>query len=88
MKTKYLGLQFLPIEPLNVRRVWWGKRTGKEGETENRVDTLVRREEGMMYMFRDKRAPRSMKSTIRVVPGSVLVTGGWPMGYEHCVRQR
>lgn len=38
-----------------------------------------------MYMVGDKRAPRSMKSTIRVVPGSVLVTGGWPMGYEHCV---
>jgi len=52
---------------------------GKEGETENRVGTLARREEGMIYTFEDKRAARSMKSTIRVVPGLVLVTGRWPM---------
>lgn len=37
-----------------------------------------------MYMFGDKRAQCSMKSTIRVVPGSVLVTGGWPMARALC----
>lgn len=52
---------------------------GKEGETENRVGTLASREEGMIYTLGDKRAPRSMKSTIRVVLGSVLVTGRWPV---------
>jgi len=64
------------------------RRRDKEGETENRVGTLVKREEGMIYTFGDKRAPRSMKSTIRVVPGSVLVTSGWPIGYERSVHQR
>lgn len=80
MKTKYLGLQFLPIEPLNVcvGSSREGGR-GKEGETENRVGTLASREEGMIYTLGDKRAPRSMKSTIRVVLGSVLVTGRWPV---------
>lgn len=53
---------------------------GKGGDTEDRVGTWVSEEEGMIYTFGDKRAPRSMKSTIRVVPGSVLVTGRWPKG--------
>lgn len=54
---------------------------GKGGDIEDRLGTWVNREEeGMIYTFGDKRALRSMKSTIRVVPGSVLVTGRWPKG--------
>jgi len=64
---KYLGLQFLSWTYVESDAE---RRRGKEGETENRVGTLVRQEEGMIYAFGDKRALRSMKSTIRVVSGS------------------